>query len=99
MPGFERVYREKKDQGFEIVALSTDHEGAGKVASYVAQRDVTFPVAMAPAASVQNYRGGNMIQTSILIDRNGRIRHRATARLLAEPLPPIARCTRVPAVP
>jgi peroxiredoxin len=84
MPGFQRVYRDKKDQGFEIVALSTDHEGAGKVASYVADRGVTFPVAMAPGATVQNYRGGNMIPTSILIDRNGRIRHRVTG-IFAEP--------------
>jgi cytochrome c biogenesis protein CcmG, thiol:disulfide interchange protein DsbE len=84
MPGFQRVYRDKKDQGFEIVALSTDHEGVEKVVNYVADRGVTFPVAMAPGAIVQNYRGGNMIPTSILIDRHGRVRHRVTG-IFAEP--------------
>jgi cytochrome c biogenesis protein CcmG, thiol:disulfide interchange protein DsbE len=84
MPGFQRVYRDKKDQGFEIVALSTDQEGVEKVVNYIADRGVTFPVAMAPGGIVQTYRGGNMIPTSILIDRNGRIRHRVTG-IFAEP--------------
>lgn len=84
MPGFERVYRAKKEQGFEIVALSTDQEGSGKVANYVADRGVTFPVAMAPGAVVHNYRGGSMIPTSVLIDRSGRIRYRVTG-IFTEP--------------
>jgi cytochrome c biogenesis protein CcmG, thiol:disulfide interchange protein DsbE len=84
MPGFERVYRAKQDDGFVILALSSDQDGAAAVERYVADRGVTFPVAMASGQIVHSYGGATMIPTSILIDRNGRIRHRVTG-IFAEP--------------
>ena len=47
MPGFERVYRDKKDQGFVIVALSTDRAGTAAVERFLSERGITFHVAMA----------------------------------------------------
>jgi peroxiredoxin len=99
MPGFERVYQAKKNQGFVIVGLSTDWGASADAREYVARRGVTFPVAMASGEIVRSYGGIRTIPTSILIDRNGRARYTVTGifaepalrlavnRLLAEPGP------------
>jgi cytochrome c biogenesis protein CcmG, thiol:disulfide interchange protein DsbE len=98
MPGFERVYQERKDQGFVIVALSTDRGGTAEVQRYLEQRGISFPVAMASNELVRQFGGIPGLPTSFLIDRQGRVRHTVTGvfttpalrmavdRLLAEPL-------------
>jgi cytochrome c biogenesis protein CcmG, thiol:disulfide interchange protein DsbE len=99
MPGFERVYREKREQGFEIVALSTDALGSAGVERFLEERGITFPVAMASREVVGEFGGVRGLPTSYLIDREGRVRHTvmglfaepalrmAVDRLLAEPIP------------
>jgi len=99
MPGFERVYREKRDQGFEIVALSTEGPGTAGVERFLEERGITFPVAMASREVVGDFGGVRGLPTSYLIDREGRVRHTvmglfaepalrmAVDRLLEEPFP------------
>jgi cytochrome c biogenesis protein CcmG, thiol:disulfide interchange protein DsbE len=99
MPGFERVYREKRDRGFEIVALSTEGPGTAAVERFLEERGITFPVAMASREVVGDFGGVRGLPTSYLIDREGRVRHTvlglfaepalrmAVDRLLAEPFP------------
>jgi cytochrome c biogenesis protein CcmG, thiol:disulfide interchange protein DsbE len=84
MPGFERVYQEKKERGFVIVGLSTDQTGAAHVERFLAERGITFPVAMAPGQVVRDFGGVRGLPTSFLIDRQGRIRHVVTG-IFAEP--------------
>jgi peroxiredoxin len=96
MPGFQRVYDAKRDRGFTIVGLSTDLGGRGPVDAFLAEHGITYPVAMANSRVVQDFGGSNMLPTSYLIDRQGRIRHtvkgyfaepalaQAVERLLAE---------------
>lgn len=97
MPGFERVYQERKDQGFVIVALSTDRGGSAEVERFLSERGISFPAAMASRELVREFGGIPGLPTSFLIDRHGRIRHTVTGifaspalrmavdRLLAEP--------------
>jgi cytochrome c biogenesis protein CcmG, thiol:disulfide interchange protein DsbE len=99
MPGFERVYQARKDDGFVIVALSTDRGGADQVQRFLEQRGITFPVAMAPRTVARDFGGVPGLPTSFLIDREGRVRQSvsgifaepalrmAVDRLLAEPRP------------
>jgi cytochrome c biogenesis protein CcmG, thiol:disulfide interchange protein DsbE len=84
MPGFERVYREKRDAGFVIVALSTDRGGPVEVERFLAERGITFPVAMAPRTVVNDFGGVRGLPTSFLIDREGRVRQTVTG-IFAEP--------------
>jgi cytochrome c biogenesis protein CcmG, thiol:disulfide interchange protein DsbE len=84
MPAFERVYREKRDDGFAIVALSTDRTGVATVERFLADRTISFPVAMASARVTRDFGGIRGIPTSFLIDRDGRIRHTVTG-IFAEP--------------
>lgn len=96
MPGFQRVYEAKRDRGFTIVGLSTDVGGRARVDAFLAEHGITYPVAMANSRVVQDFGGANLLPTSYLIDRQGRIRHtvkgffaepalaQAVERLLAE---------------
>jgi len=99
MPSFQRVYESKADQGFVVLAVSTDVAGESVVRDFITERGFTFPVAMATGRVVHDYGGVRALPTSFLIDRNGHIRHAvkgffaepalrlAVNRLLAEPAP------------
>lgn len=99
MPGFQRVYDSRRAQGFVVLGLSTDAAGAATVSAFLAERGITYPVAMARGDVAQRFGGANMLPTSYLVDRAGRIRHevrgiftavaleQAVDRLLAEPAP------------
>jgi peroxiredoxin len=76
MPGFQRVWEDYGDRGFVIVGLSVDRGVRSDVARWVNDRGLTFPIAFAPGDVVRSYGGANVLPTSILIDREGRIAHR-----------------------
>ncbi|MEN8376022.1 MAG: TlpA disulfide reductase family protein [Gemmatimonadota bacterium] len=96
MPGFQDVYERHGARGFLIVGLSRDATRQA-MADYARARGVTYPVALATAESVRAAGGLRGLPTSLLLDREGRIRHRvfgyfpevalerAVRRLLAEP--------------
>lgn len=96
MPGFQRVYEAKRDRGFTIIGISTDAIGSRAVADFVRERGITYPIAMATGAVMQEFGGARTLPTSFLIDREGRIRNevkgifasvtleQAVDRLLAE---------------
>jgi peroxiredoxin len=84
MPGFERVYRDKREQGFTIVAISTDRTGTAPVREFLAARQLTFPAGMATPDVVREFGGVRALPTSFLIDRQGRIRHQVSG-YFAEP--------------
>ena len=84
MPGFQRVYEDKRDEGFEIVAISTDRAGEGVVRDFLEERSLTFPAAMASASVVRDFGGVRALPTSFLVDREGRIRQEVKG-LFSEP--------------
>lgn len=100
MPGFQRVYEDRKDEGFVVLGLSTDMRGEDQVREFLAERGITYPNAMARGSIGRDFGGSNMLPTSYLIDRQGRIRNevrgiftsvaldQAVSRLLDEPVPP-----------
>ena len=97
MPGFEKLYRDKRDEGFVIVGISVDRTGTGDVREFLEERDITYPNAMESPGMESAFGGIRGIPTSFLIDRDGVIRHRtyglfpaaalriAVNRLLSEP--------------
>ena len=98
MPGFQRVYDARKARGFTILGISADARRDG-VASFLTERGITYPVAMAANSVSSKFGNVRTLPTSFLIDRNGRIRYevegifaeatlsRAVDKLLAEPWP------------
>jgi thiol-disulfide isomerase/thioredoxin len=96
MPGFQRLYEDKRDQGFTILGVSTDRGSWDDVRAFLLERGVDYPVVRTSATADRAFGGINAIPTSFLIDRQGIIRHRifgfmpppalriAVNRLLAE---------------
>jgi len=74
MPGFQSVYEDYKDRGFTVVGLATDVGGSGPVASFVRDRGITYPVAMATTEIRRLYGGVDMLPQSFLLDKRGRVR-------------------------
>ena len=84
MPGFQRVYADKRDRGFVVLGVSTDNAGEATVRSFLAERGITYPVAMATAQVVRDFGGVQALPTSILIGRDGTVRQEVRG-VFAEP--------------
>lgn len=75
MPGFQRVYEDRRDDGFVVLGLSMDATGVAPVREFLDERGITFPVAMAGPEARRAFEDVSALPTSYLIDRQGRIRH------------------------
>lgn len=74
MPGFQRVLDELEDQGFLVLGMSGDDEGAEFVRAFLHDLGITYPVTVGP----QEPLGGLAAQvrglpTSFLLGRDGRL--------------------------
>lgn len=76
MPGFQRIYEDYADQGFVILGLSTDVGSDAPVRAFLDEREITYPVALVGTREKQAFGGVPLLPTSILVDRQGKIRHR-----------------------
>ncbi len=99
MPGFESVWRSRAGRGFTIVGIADDAAPSAAIRSFLRDRGIGYPVAMADGDVVRAFGSPNVLPTSFLVDRAGRIRYTvrgifaqpalalAVDRLLAEPAP------------
>ena len=70
MPALERLYRQHKEQGLVLVAISIDSDPA-VVSPYVKASKLTFPIALDPKAEVANKYGVRALPSSFVVDRQG----------------------------
>jgi cytochrome c biogenesis protein CcmG, thiol:disulfide interchange protein DsbE len=84
MPGFERIYRDRRDDGFVIVGIATDRHAEGRIREFIAEHDITYPILLGTGEVVRAYGGVSALPESFLVDRDGRIRHRVIG-YFAEP--------------
>ncbi|MFO7892242.1 MAG: thioredoxin domain-containing protein [Longimicrobiales bacterium] len=74
MPGFQRVYEARRDDGFAILGLSTDRLPDDQIQWFLEQREIDYMVGRATQYAAQAFGGARTLPTSILIDTEGRIR-------------------------
>ncbi len=84
MPGFQDVWEDYRDRGVLILGLSVDRGDRGMVERWVRDRDITYPIAFPTGEMVRAYGGANVLPTSLLINREGRIVRRVEG-FYAEP--------------
>lgn len=103
MPLLENTWQRHKSDGLILIGASVDRGDSAAVTAHVAQyvldRGVTYPVAIVDDRILAALGGVNGYPTSILIGRDGTVRHRvvgpigpvslelAIRRALAEPKP------------
>ncbi len=73
MPSMDTLYRDYRDQGFEILAISIDVKEKAVVVAFVEEYRLSFPVLL----DLRNVVGTRLqvggIPTSYLLDKHGRI--------------------------
>ena len=76
IPGFVEAYAVYHEKGMEILGISLDRQGADVVRKFAEKYEVNYPIALGTQQLVQDYQPGQYIPTTIIIDREGKIRHR-----------------------
>lgn len=85
MPSMQRVYEQHRESGLEILAVAVDDfpgtredDGrvVGLVSDFVDRLGVTFPIVLDPSGDTERLFDTEYLPTTILIDRQGRIRAR-----------------------
>jgi DsbE subfamily thiol:disulfide oxidoreductase len=72
MPSMEKLYREFKGKGFEVVAVNVKDKRPDALAFYK-KLQLTYPVVMDPEGEVGLLYGAFGLPASYLIDRNGTV--------------------------
>jgi thiol-disulfide isomerase/thioredoxin len=86
IPDFIEVYNSYKSKGFEIVGIALDEEGWSKVAPYMKEAKMNYPVVLGSEKEVQQYGGIEAIPTTFIVDKNGYIAGRQVGVLSKEAL-------------
>ncbi len=76
MPAMEQLYREFNRQGFEILAVSTDPQGAAVTRPFRDSLALTFPILHDSDYRVGVQYGARTLPMTFLVDRQGILRHR-----------------------
>lgn len=84
MPAFQRAYDRERARGLVVLGLSQDRDPQVPVSVFLAERGVSYPVAMSTIAIDRAFGGVNLLPTTVLIDRTGTVRH-VVRGIFAEP--------------
>jgi peroxiredoxin len=74
IPSLERLYQSRKEKGLEILAVSVDRTSSSKVASFVTDYRMSFPVLLNPDGDVGQRYWAKAIPSSFILDKKGVIR-------------------------
>jgi thiol-disulfide isomerase/thioredoxin len=85
LPDVQRLYREYRDKGLEVVALSID-ENAVEVREFWRKRDYSFPVAMRSDAFFDHYGRVSTTPMFYIVDRHGTLKYRVAGPVGPEKL-------------
>lgn len=81
MPLLEGMWKRHSADGFVLLGFSTDRGGVEGVRDFLADRKVSYPVAIVGQDVEAAFGGVRGIPTSFLLDREGRVRHRVVGPL------------------
>jgi peroxiredoxin len=72
MPAMERLYRQQRESGFTLVAVSVDGDPK-LVGPYVAKHKFTFPIALDPKMDLANSYTVRALPSSFIVARDGNL--------------------------
>ena len=71
MPSMEKLYRELKDEGFEILAVSIDVLGAKAVLPFMIEHKLNFPALTDSEGDIKSLYQTTGVPESFIIDKDG----------------------------
>ncbi len=81
MPSMQRAYARLRSREFEILAVSLNQETDATVRDFVQALQLTFPFLLDPTGDAGRLYRVHAIPISFLLDREGRIAHKAVGDL------------------
>ncbi|MDZ7343744.1 MAG: TlpA family protein disulfide reductase [candidate division KSB1 bacterium] len=85
IPDFNRVYSRYRDRGVEILGISVDASPAVEVPPFMEKIPIDYPVLLGSPDLTYRY-GIRGLPTTIILDRDGRIRNRIVGMISASKL-------------
>jgi peroxiredoxin len=79
IPDFIEAYRELRSEGLEILGVSVDETTPEALLAWTKRTGIDYPIALATPEIVRAYEPGDYIPATIIVDREGRIRHRQSS--------------------
>jgi peroxiredoxin len=76
IPHFIEAYDQHKEKGLEIIGVSIDELGKSKVLQFAQEWKINYPVVMTTKQLTKDYGPFNAVPVTVIIDKNGKIRHR-----------------------
>lgn len=73
IPHLVQLQKSYQEKGFQVIGLSMDKGDGTAVEKFVRSMEIPYPVTMTPEEVARNY-GVSSLPTTILIDRQGKIR-------------------------
>jgi cytochrome c biogenesis protein CcmG/thiol:disulfide interchange protein DsbE len=87
MPALERVYKEYRDQGFEILAVnSTSQDNQQDAVSFAEELGLTFPILLDPTGEISHLYQLSSLPTSFFVGKDGVIREVVVGGPMSEAL-------------
>ncbi len=86
IPDFIEAYKQYKDKGMEIIGISVDRISPKSVLKFAEKYKINYPVVMSTDKIQKDYEPGPYIPTTIIIDQEGKIRHRHIGYMSKEAL-------------
>jgi thiol-disulfide isomerase/thioredoxin len=78
IPVLNKLHAEFAEDGFSVIGLSVDQQGAATVARFVDNKGVTYPVLMAEAKTTRDFGGVYGIPVAFLVNKSGNVVKRYT---------------------
>ncbi len=76
IPDFIEAYKQYKNKGMEIIGISVDRISPKSVLKFAEKYKINYPVVMSTDKIQKDYEPGPYIPTTIIIDQEGKIRHK-----------------------
>ncbi len=86
IPDFIEAYNQYEDKGMEIIGISVDRISPKSVLKFAEQYKINYPVVMSTNKIQKDYEPGPYLPTTIIIDQEGKIRHRHIGYMSKEKL-------------
>ena len=85
IPDFVEVYGQNKSRGLEIIGISLDSKDKEAIAAFVEKYKINYPVVLESRKTTEkviaDYEPGQYIPTTIVIDKQGRIRGKQVGQM------------------
>jgi len=85
IPDFVEAYGEHKTKGLEILGISLDSKGKEAIVAFVDKYKINYPVVLETRNTteqlIDDYQPGQFIPTTIVIDKQGRIRNKQVGQM------------------